>query len=168
MKVGPMVDRNDQGAIIMAIVVAALFAAGAWIVPMTWYATADANRFVAVEHIDVQASNATEHTVNITYESQGNYPVRAEITLYRDIPNASVDKAVQTWTREGFLKPGEQTVSLQLTLSDKPPPGTYYYEKTVTFYPGYNTERTFTTRSDTFPLNQTADTAAVVNTTAGG
>lgn len=158
MNVGPMND--EKRAILGAIIGAAVFASLYWGGSVAWFSLAGTDRFVAIEHIDVQAANETQHTVDITYESQGEYPVRAEITLYRTVKNTSVDKSVQSWSREGFLEPGKQTITLQLELSDKPPPGTYYYEISVTLHPGYNVERQFGTRSDAFPLNQSADASA--------
>ena len=155
-------DRQRiRSGVIFAVLFAALFAAGSWMLPALYFQTTGVGT-----HVEVQSSSVTlapdEHELAVTYESRAKIPVEADIVLYREVPNSSTDKTMQTWTTRGFLKEGVHTATFTLSQDEPLEPGTYYYAFNLILHLDYNVERTLSYRTPPFTLNR----SLAANTTA--
>lgn len=133
-----------------AIVFALAFASFSWIAPATYFAFAPAEHTMDIRDISVDIEEDT-HYLNVEYYASGEYPVEAEIILFKT-GNNGADVSVQRWSVTGFLEQGTHTTDVDLKQDTALEEGKYYYELNVRYHPGYNVERTVTARSDPFKL----------------
>lgn len=145
-----------------AIFFALLFASLSWIVPAGYYLVAPADSMIGVDEVAVDTTNPQEHVLNITYHSNGDYVVEAEVLLFeKGADTEDVDVATRRWTVEGFIDSGTHTTTLDLDIEDPLPSGMYFYEIRIRFRPGYNVERESVYRTTPFTIenNTTAESS---------
>lgn len=155
---------NDD-RLVYAVLFALLFASMSWILPAGYYTMVPQDRMLSVEEVAVDATDSGEHTLNVSYESRGDYVVEAQILLFQKDENEEVDVTKQKWGIEGFIKPGTHETSLNLDIENPLASGTYFYEIRVRFRPGYNVERTAVYKTSPFTVknNTTASTNETEN-----
>lgn len=137
----------DEKQVLYAVLFAAVFAAGSWLVPAAYYSAAPAGTFVQVDGVAVSGANETL-TVNATYTAEAEYPTKTTVTLYHRQNETA--QSVAEWTYEGFIERGTHEVTLTLELDEPIQDGTYYIEFVITFETRFDVEKTYTQRTDAF------------------
>lgn len=153
---------NDD-RLVYAVLFALLFASLSWIIPAGYYTMAPQDRMLSVDEVAVDATDEDQHTLNVSYESRGDYVIEAQILLFQQKEDEKVDVAQQRWSIEGFIEPGDHETSLNLDIEKPLTSGMYFYEVRIKFRPGYNVERTEVYKTTPFSIENNSTESSAMN-----
>lgn len=135
---------------VLALLFAAIFSSVGWMVPALYLQTSPPAEHVQINSVSVNETSNTTHNVTVDYHSRDRYPVDAQITLFRQHNGSST--AVEYWRTSVILPQGSGTSNLNLDLQNQPEEGLYYYAFDVDMMVGYNVQKTYEYKTDTFTI----------------